>query len=815
MSARTIPRPVTAGRQRPSSASQNAGVMTPRGTSSVSAYSADGLASNTSEKESALAVDENAARSAASTSLASATRRVVTYADVCVQTADCDTTRYLAERDRETAARNAATAALDAAARALESRVSHAEALAAALKSRDAAQRRSDALEVEIRELRSSMAKKHDELLHVKKQVQQAESRCKQPSSSQFSSRQSRIVVLDTTCLLLQSPLQQQQHYVAAAADAKSIHTIHLDDAAGGGCRQRNVVDAASTTSALERMKRDWKHSQQRQPVGSGSVEALSDARLSSPVSFAGVQQLLGGIEATASREVFGGGDSALSETVADQSKQTKPVSVEPFSVSSLSTANEAIEAQCEIIKSLEKENTLLRAQRDEAHAQSQREHQRLMQELDEAHQTLDVQGAGWNEKQKELNRLRTLMRFSQLKRDSDKLQETYARLDELENKLRQLHAEHHREALERDDLQRLRVIEMQLKKLLRGEIPWSAFPKELLYASSKQAQDVARASAPQPQPLSSCAAPQKAAADSKPTTITAATAAHLPVRPSTAKLFHTQQRNPLSTPSIALGVTTVSSNRLQNVPDNVVVEPTTHAAVISKVVPLLPKRDNSVTGLPQTDDGFEIGVDEDEADDVPTPREAKATAATTTSTTTATRPNLSRGAALDEEQPASEASVAARDEDVSFSTITERMQAYLQRRARQQQLEQQAAQRSKDASAAGDKRAAQQRAPLVEDTSSNSMSTFGRRLERLRSSITSQGSQSRPQSASRPVATSAYSYVLPTPSQTHQSHDASSRPSSASVAGKRSASTAAIPVDPTTANRQYAYIGGRMVPVR
>jgi hypothetical protein len=188
-----------------------------------------------------------------------------------------------------------------------------------------------------------------------------------------------------------------------------------------------------------------------------------------------------------------------------------------------------ALAAQEAIIQSLETENKSLRQDRDEKIRLGQQEHKRLMEELEEAQTTLDENSAEWQEKQRELNRLRTLMRFSQLKRDSDRLQEMYKRLDELENTIRHHHAAQRSIAMDQDDLQRLRSVEVQLVKVMEGQMQWRSFPFSLLKttrrtaaAAANGAPSVATAAvASAPPPLSSMAAAAPVADRMRPSSMT------------------------------------------------------------------------------------------------------------------------------------------------------------------------------------------------------------------------------------------------------------------------------------------------------
>ena len=262
-----------------------------------------------------------------------------------------------------------------------------------------------------------------------------------------------------------------------------------------------------------------------------------------------------------------------------------------------------AWKAQLQIIASLEAENTILRRQRDDQLAHANKEQERLLQEVEDARDKLEEGSAHWNEKQKELNRLRVLMRFSQLKRDSDKLQETYKRVDELENLLRRSHQSDQRNAIDRDDLKRLKLLEMHVTAVYDGAATMSSIPPQLLRRTAASgvtnAHPLASGSGP------SASQPSKSAV----------------VRPSTAKLSRP------STPTIATD------------------------PVVAKLADERPSAPQSPL------------------------RE------------TSSRPLDSTAEKVDQPSPAAAAAPAVVAEaDVSFSTITERMQQYLERRKRQKE---------------------------------------------------------------------------------------------------------------------------------
>jgi hypothetical protein len=273
-----------------------------------------------------------------------------------------------------------------------------------------------------------------------------------------------------------------------------------------------------------------------------------------------------------------------------------------------------AWKAQLQIIASLEAENTILRRQRDEQLAHAQKEHERLLQEVEEARDKLEEGSAHWSEKQKELNRLRVLMRFSQLKRDSDKLQETYKRVDELENLLRRSHQNDQRSAIDRDDLKRLKLLEIHTAAVFDGVAPVSSIPPHLLRRTHQ----------------SSVVSSQAAAAPAASVPARSAV-----VRPSTAKLSRP------STPS-SIPTEPQTGGSSGKVPDS----------SISSGAPL-----RSASTGPSA----------------PAAQENETVVARSEPT----------AAGLPEQPPPA---APASDADVSFSTITERMQQYLERRKRQKE---------------------------------------------------------------------------------------------------------------------------------
>lgn len=126
---------------------------------------------------------------------------------------------------------------------------------------------------------------------------------------------------------------------------------------------------------------------------------------------------------------------------------------------------------QEEIINSLEREVAVLRRQRDENLRETQSQLSQMFAELEDAQSKMDESTAEWEAKNKELNRLRTLMRFSQLKRDSDKLHETYARVDELESRLRKYQQASYRETLDRQELRRLKMLEAHCRAAMSNAV--------------------------------------------------------------------------------------------------------------------------------------------------------------------------------------------------------------------------------------------------------------------------------------------------------------------------------------------------------
>ncbi|CUG86949.1 Hypothetical protein, putative, partial [Bodo saltans] len=331
-------------------------------------------------------------------------------------------------------------------------------------------------------------------------------------------------------------------------------------------------------------------------------------------------------------------------------------------------------------------------------------------------------------------NRLRTLMRFSQLKRDSDKLQETFVRIDELENRLRQVHAQHQRDALDREDLRRLRIVELQVKKVLCGELAFSSFPRELVHLPQQQQQrhtttttaaDSGARGARGYAPL--LLGGNESAGVAPKTTF--------PVRPSTAKVT----RNPMPTTNynntahINHGLTSTHSRTTPPLPPP----------------PPLPYSRGEVV-----EDDFEITEDT-----APTTCESTPVKGPSSETPRSEEipPVLSH-----QKESSQQPAVVVRDEDVSFSTITERMQAYLLRRTKQQEdeREQQRLVSQKQQRSEGQpiKPGGKQQYPPADTAVAcgGSLSLFARRLEQLRNDHPSAGSNgalaaaARPQSASR-----------------------------------------------------------------
>jgi hypothetical protein len=101
-----------------------------------------------------------------------------------------------------------------------------------------------------------------------------------------------------------------------------------------------------------------------------------------------------------------------------------------------------------------------------------------LEDELLKAKLLLDEGSGQWEIKQKELSRLRTLMRFSLLKKDSDQLQAVTDRNAELERLLeRKQHGD-----VNRDDYRRLRLLEAHCTAMQqRGATDLNSIPKDVL----------------------------------------------------------------------------------------------------------------------------------------------------------------------------------------------------------------------------------------------------------------------------------------------------------------------------------------------
>jgi hypothetical protein len=138
---------------------------------------------------------------------------------------------------------------------------------------------------------------------------------------------------------------------------------------------------------------------------------------------------------------------------------------------------NQQLSGQKLVISSLEREVERLRQERDATHQQKQQELDKLVRELEETKESFDQSSSAWDDKMKELNRLRTILRFSQLKADSDKLQGAYKKMDELENTLRKYQMASQRADRDRSEFRRLRMLDAHCKALIdRGgslqEIP-------------------------------------------------------------------------------------------------------------------------------------------------------------------------------------------------------------------------------------------------------------------------------------------------------------------------------------------------------
>lgn len=181
------------------------------------------------------------------------------------------------------------------------------------------------------------------------------------------------------------------------------------------------------------------------------------------------------------------------------------------------------LKSQQAIISSLEAEVMRLRQERDFALGDSQMQLSKLVQELEEARDRLGESSAEWADKSKELNRLRTLMKFSQLKRDSDKLQETYARVDELETLLRRQQSVTARTEFDREEYQRLRYLETHVRSLAERGGSLTDLPVSLLgygTAERKAAASPARSTAVErPPPVK--ASPSQALTLVKPEAVT------------------------------------------------------------------------------------------------------------------------------------------------------------------------------------------------------------------------------------------------------------------------------------------------------
>ena len=111
-----------------------------------------------------------------------------------------------------------------------------------------------------------------------------------------------------------------------------------------------------------------------------------------------------------------------------------------------------------------------LKKERDDAVRSRQTEIDSLEGELEKVHQRMDETSEEWAQKQRELNRLRILMRFSQLKKDSDKLVDTYRRVDTLEAEVRRLQQRVRMDDSLQTDLRRLRLLEAHCLSILENQ---------------------------------------------------------------------------------------------------------------------------------------------------------------------------------------------------------------------------------------------------------------------------------------------------------------------------------------------------------
>ena len=166
---------------------------------------------------------------------------------------------------------------------------------------------------------------------------------------------------------------------------------------------------------------------------------------------------------------------------------QLQPVIPKPLEETHLTCK---IDAQQAVIASLENEVERLRRERDDAHSNHQSRFDQLVRDLEEAKESLEESTTDWDSKMKELNRLRTLMRFSQLKQDSDRLHQANKRIDELESSVRRYQMAAQRFDKDRSEYRRLRLLDAHCNALLERNGHLSEIPSHLLKSAPANAQD-------------------------------------------------------------------------------------------------------------------------------------------------------------------------------------------------------------------------------------------------------------------------------------------------------------------------------------
>lgn len=739
---KSVPRPSTAGRQRPSSASQNIpGQTTPRGTSSSITPLAPTLGGGRGDSSGVRISDDVLQFSGAAPPYSPTTRCLVSTA---TQTDGNEALEQQNAEDERRAARLRTEASLQSIAgltKALNRQYERSAAVEEMSASRD--------------KLLERVAELEAELLVFRKQRFE---NCTKPAGGTLATGKpklgglvgKKITIIDVTGTLssLRSPTAAvrtgSNTSKAAIIDHQHhLHASHLDSEGASAATERHVGSHNETN--LERLRREWRTQQQQHQQHNTLSETIISPKFVLP--HGEVQQLLSVTMNTNGMSLPGAVESlrtfdnlAAHGTLSAQLQQQNtnhnegvPSSGDGQMINSSASLREAMDAQQEIIQCLEKENTILRRQRDDQVTSNAKEHQRLMQELEDTQQTLDEKGADWHEKQKELNRLRTLMRFSQLKRDSDKLQETFVRIDELENRLRQVHAQHQRDALDREDLRRLRIVELQVKKVLCGELAFSSFPRELVHlpqqlqqhhtTTTTAADSGARGYAPL------LLGGNESGGGGAPKTT-------FPVRPSTAKVT----RNPMPT---------TNYNNIAHTNHGVT---STHSRTTPPLPPPPP--------LPYS--RGDVVVDDFEITEDTAPTTCESTPVKGPPSEVSHSQDLYQPPVLSLQTQLQQPTVVVRDEDVSFSTITERMQAYLLRRTKQQEdeREQQRLLSHKQQRSVPQpiKPSSGKQYPAADSAVAcgGSLSLFARRLEQLRNDHPSGGSigalaaGARPQSASR-----------------------------------------------------------------